>query len=182
MTNTGAAGAGKSMQALRLLFSPSGKLSPQAFAIAAAAVYGVGAASHLLTVPSVTARAGLWPFMVAQALLIWTWFALHARRLHDAGRAATPAAGIGLLYALSVVLLVLVVVSFALAGPDAVTATARGLILLAMIFGALVGSREYDFTWLMAAGLTAMAVVPVVVAIVFSFWTATRPSIESPAA
>ena len=59
------------MQALRLILSRSGRLSPQAFIIAAGAVYVLGVASQWLTVPAVIDRAGLWPFVVAQAVLIW---------------------------------------------------------------------------------------------------------------
>ena len=37
-----------------------------------------------------------------QALLIWMWFALHAKRLRDAGRTIGLAVGAAVLYALSV--------------------------------------------------------------------------------
>jgi len=84
------------MQTLRLIFSPSGRLAPQAFIVAAVLVYLVGIASHLLTGSSVVLHAGLWPFLFVQALLIWIWFAVHAKRLHDAGRTAGLAAGTAL--------------------------------------------------------------------------------------
>jgi len=167
------------MQALRFLFSPSGRLPPQAFALAVVVVYLAGAASHLLTAPEVIARGGLWPFVAAQALLVWIWFALHAKRLRDAGRAAGLAAGVSLLYALSVVLLIIITASFynALAGeaPDANTASALGLILLVSIVAILLGSPHYDLAWLMVAILLLIAFVPVIVAIVVSLWAATRP-------
>lgn len=167
------------MQALRFLFSPSGRLPPQAFALAVVVVYLAGAASHLLTAPEVIARGGLWPFVAAQALLVWIWFALHAKRLRDAGRTAGLAAGVSLLYALSVVLLIIIVASFynALAGevPDANTASALGLILLVSIVAILLGSPHYDLAWLMVAILLLIAFVPVIVAIIVSLWAATRP-------
>ena len=74
------------MQALRFLFSPSGRLRPQAFAVAAIAVYAAGLASQLLTTPRVIARDGLWPFAMVQVVLVWVWFSLHAKRLRDADR------------------------------------------------------------------------------------------------
>jgi len=170
------------MQALRLLFSPSGRLPPRTFIIAAVAVYLAGAASHALTVPDVIARAGLWPFLAAQALLIWIWFALHAKRLHDAGRPAGLAVGVSVLYTLSVALLVIVAASFygALAGqvPDASTASALGLILLISIIAILLGSPHYDLAWLMVAILLLIAFVPLVLAAVTTLWAATRPSGE----
>ena len=88
----------------------------------------------MLTGSSVVLRAGLWPFLFVQALLIWIWFAVHAKRLHDAGQSAGFAAGVAILYALSIALLVIVAASFygALAGQmpfeDANTASALGLI------------------------------------------------------
>jgi uncharacterized membrane protein YhaH (DUF805 family) len=170
------------MQTLRLIFSPSGRLVPQAFIVAAVLVYLVGIASHLLTGSSVVLHAGLWPFLFVQALLIWIWFAVHAKRLHDAGRTAGLAAGVAVLYALSIALLVIVAVSFygALAGQmpfeDANTAGALGLILLLSIISILFGAPHYDLAWLMVAILLLIAFVPVVLAVVVTLWAATRPS------
>ena len=171
------------MYALYFLFSPSGRLRPRAFAFAAIAVYVAGAASHWLTLPDVIARGGLWPFVAVQALLIWIWYALHAKRLRDAGRPAGLAAGVGLLYVLSIVLLIIVAASFfntaggEVSDPNA--ASALGLLLLVTILATLLGSPHYDFAWLIVAILTVMAVVPVVVALGFTLWTATRPSGEA---
>ena len=95
------------MQALRFLFSTSGRLAPQAFVTAVIAIYVAGAAAQYFTVPNILAHAGLWPFAAVQAVLIWIWYALHARRLHDAGRSTGLAAGAATLYALSVVLLLI---------------------------------------------------------------------------
>jgi len=174
------------MQALRFLFSPHGRLSPQPFAFAVVAVYAAGIASQWLTTPEVIARAGLWPFTIAQAVLIWVWFALHAKRLRDAGRAVGLAAGVSLLYALSVALLIIVAASFfnTLAGEvtDANTASALGLLLLVSIIAILLGSPHYDFAWLLVMVLTLLAFVPVIVAVIFTVWAVTRPSREEDAA
>ena len=98
------------------------------------AVYAAGAASHWLTVPGVIARAGLWPFVLAQAVLIWIWFVLHAKRLRDAGRRPASRPECRLLYALSVVLLLIVAASFFTTSANAATGanatSALGLILL----------------------------------------------------
>lgn len=168
------------MQALGFLFSPNGRLSPQPFVYAAAAVYACGVASHLLTAPDVMARGGLWPFIAAQILLVWIWFALHARRLHDAGHGSGPAAGVALLYALSVVLLLIVADSFFNTSgglmDNAGATNALGLILLLYVIVTLVGSPHYDLAWLMVAALTLIAFVPIGVAFIFSIWAATRRS------
>jgi uncharacterized membrane protein YhaH (DUF805 family) len=168
------------MQGLRFSFSPQGRIAPQSFVIAAIVVYALGAASHFLTSPPVIARAGLWLFVAAQAVLIWIWFILHAKRLHDSGRTAGLAVGVALLYALSIVLLLIVADAFfntsdsVMHDPNA--ASALGLILMLYIIDTLLGSLHYDFAWVAVAILIAMAFVPVLVALGFSLWTATRPS------
>ena len=172
------------MQALRLLFSPVGRLPPQLFIFAAVAVYLAGAASHLPTVPEFIARNGLWLFLAVQALLVWIWFALHAKRLRDAGRSVGLAAGVAILYALSVALLIIVAVSFysplADQAPDANTASALGLILLLSIIAILLGAPHYDLAWLMVAVLLVIALVPLVLAVFLTLWAATRPSRQEP--
>jgi uncharacterized membrane protein YhaH (DUF805 family) len=174
------------MQALRLLFSPAGRLPPKPFILAAVAVYLVGAASHLLTLPEFIARNGLWLFLGAQVLLVWIWFAVHAKRLRDAGRTVGLAAGVAILYALSVALLIILAVSFysplADQAPDANTASALGLILLLSIIAILLGAPHYDLAWLMVAALMIITLVPPVLAAILTIWAATRPSRQVPGA
>jgi uncharacterized membrane protein YhaH (DUF805 family) len=168
------------MQALRFLFSPSGRLGPQAFAVAVIVVYTAGVASQWLTVPGVVARNGVWPFVLVQAVLIWVWFALHAKRLRDADRSVGLAAGASLLYALAVVLLLIVATAFFSTSPSATTEAnptgALGLILLLSIIAALAGSSSYDVGWFVVAILMMLAFLPIVVAVVITLWAATRPS------
>jgi uncharacterized membrane protein YhaH (DUF805 family) len=170
------------MHAARLLFSPSGRLRPQPFIYGAAAVYLAGAASHLLTTPLVIGRGGLWPFIIVQLLLVWLWFVLHAKRLHDGGRGSGLAWGVGLLYVLSIVLLLIVADSFfnTTDGPmaNANATGALGLIMLLYVIAALLGSTQYDLAWVVVAILTLMAFLPIVAALVFTLWAATRPSVE----
>jgi len=169
------------MQALRFLFSPSGRLGPQAFAVAVIVVYAAGAASQWLTVPGVVARNGLLPFVLAQAVLIWVWFALHARRLRDADRSAGLAAGASLLYALAVVLLLIVATAFFTTSPSAAAGAnptgALGLILLLSIAAALADSASYDVGWFVVVILMVLAFLPIVVAFAVTLWAATRPSV-----
>ena len=168
------------MQALRFLFSPSGRLSPQVFVVAAIVVYLAGTASHTLTMPTIMARTGPWLFAAVQALLIWIWYVLHAKRLHDAGRSVGPAIGASILYALSITLLLILAVSFyvPLAGQvsDANTASALGLILLISIVAVLLGSAHYDLTWLVVAILVLLSLLPVILAVGVTVFAATRPA------
>ena len=132
--------------------------------------------------PTIIARTGPWLFAAAQALLIWVWYVLHAKRLRDAGRSVGPAIGASLLYALSIILLLILAVSFysPLAGQvsDANTASALGLILLISIVAILLGSAHYDLTWLVVAILVSLSLLPVIIAIVVTVFAATRPSGE----
>ncbi|MDE1972588.1 MAG: hypothetical protein KGI48_05345 [Hyphomicrobiales bacterium] len=173
------------MQALRTIFSPSGRLSPQIFIVLIGLVYVAGAVSHALTVPDVIIRAGLWPFIAAQALLIWIWYVLHAKRLRDGGRAAGLAVAAAVLYTLAVALMIIVAVSFygALSAqvPDANTASAFGLLLLVSIIAILLGAPHYDAAWLMVVVLLLLAFVPIIVAVAVTLWAATRPSVRQPA-
>ncbi len=172
------------MQALTLI-SPQGRLRPQPFLAAVAAVYIAGALSHWLTVPDVIARVGLWAFAAVQAALTWLWFVLHAKRLHDAGRSEGLAIAIALLYLLSLVLLLLLATNF-FAGSEpaslggASATSALELVLLLYIVMTLAGPTQYDLTWIVVVLLTLFAFVPVLVALFFSLWTATRISAAKP--
>jgi len=168
------------MQASLFFLSPSGLLRQRAFLVAAIVVYVAGAGSHLLTAPGVIVQAGPWPFAAIQALLIWLWFVLHSKRLRDAGLSTGLAAGVSLLYALSVVLLVIVEASFAgaISGQtaDATAASGLELILLVAVIAVLLQSSHYDLTWLVIAILLAIEFIPMALAIGTTIWAATRPS------
>jgi uncharacterized membrane protein YhaH (DUF805 family) len=170
------------MQTLRFLFSPSGRLGPQAFIASVLVVYLAGAASHLLTRPEIAARGGLWWFGAIQAALIWIWFVLHVKRLHDAGRNSGVAVGAGIVYALSIVLLLILIASFhsALAGQasDANAASALGLILFVSIVAILLASSHHDSAWLVVAILLAISFLPMIVTVSVTLWAATGPRAE----
>lgn len=172
------------MHALAFI-SPQGRLRPQPFLAAIVAVYVAGGLSHWLTVPVVTVRAGLWAFAAAQAALTWLWFVLHAKRLHDAGRSEGLAIAVALLYALSLVLLLLLATNFFVGSEagslgNANATSALELVLLLYIVMTLTGPMQYDLTWIVVVILTLFAFVPVLVALFFTLWTATRTSTAQP--
>jgi uncharacterized membrane protein YhaH (DUF805 family) len=165
-------------------FAASGRLSPRAFLLAALGVYLAGAAAHMLTTPAVLARAGLWPFVLAQAVLTWLWFDVHARRLRDAGHGTGPAVGIAVLYLLSVAVLLIVAGAFFHASAPGGDPAAQGsvtLLLLLTIF-AVLHAPDYGVIWIVMAVLTAVALVPPAIALGFSVWAATRPRLAAQAA
>jgi hypothetical protein len=168
---------------MAFFLSPTGVLRPRAFLAAAIVVYAVGAASHLLTAPRIIAQVGPWPFAAIQALLIWLWFILHSKRLRDAGLGIGLGAGVSVLYALSVILLVIVEASFAatISGQtgDAKAASGLELMLFVSIIALLLNSAHYDLTWVVVAILLAVEFIPIVLAAGTTIWAATRPSREA---
>jgi uncharacterized membrane protein YhaH (DUF805 family) len=170
---------------LRALLSPPGRIAPLPFAIAAAGVYLAGFASQVLLSPPVTGSLGVLPFALVQAALIWLWFVLHARRLHDAGRPTGLAAGIALVYALEVVLLVILVwLILAYTTAPAETGWPEAGILHLFVFLYLLTSLSGDSglgalqAWII--GFAVLMLLPVAIAVCFSLWAATRPSVRSP--
>jgi uncharacterized membrane protein YhaH (DUF805 family) len=166
------------------IFSPRGRLRPRPFILGIAAVYAAGVAAHWLTTPDVTARIGLWAFAAVQAALTWLWFVLHAKRLHDAGRGDGLARGIALLYALSIVFLLMLAMNF-FAGStglmgNASATSALELILFLYIIQTLAGSIPHDLGSIVIGVLTLFALLPVIVALFFTLWTATRPGAGKP--
>ena len=93
------------MELLALFFSAFGRLAPKPFARAVIAVYVAAFLSQLLISPPVMLRLGLAPFALVQAMAMWAWFCLHAKRLRDADRPLSPAVAIAVLYALAMILL-----------------------------------------------------------------------------
>ena len=97
------------MGALTTIFSASGRLAPKPFMLGALAVYGGGFLSQLLLNSQVTQHANVIPFVLVQVALAWTWYALHAKRLRDAGRGVGAAVALTIVYLLAIVLLLVVV-------------------------------------------------------------------------
>jgi uncharacterized membrane protein YhaH (DUF805 family) len=165
------------MQTLRVLFSPAGIMAPRPFIAAVIAIYLAATASYTLTSADVIGRAGPWPFAAVQALLLWIWFALHARRLRDAGRSTAIAAVAAVLYAITLIVLVSIsalLFSTGIPGDAQHNASgALGLILIAEIIAILAGNPHFDLSALMAAFLVALAIVPPVWAIAVTLYAAT---------
>ena len=125
------------MESLAVFFSARGRLAPRAFAAGAAVVYGTAFLSLLLISPPVMLRAGLAPFALVQAIAIWCWFCLHAKRLRDAGRQVGVAVAIAVLYALAVILFLLLVALIMPFGDAAQRARADDISALPLLFATL---------------------------------------------
>lgn len=83
-----------------LFITPSGTLKPQPFAIAAILIYVFNFILSIAFNAETMLRAGVIPLLGVQLALTWAWYAVHAKRLRDAGKGTTVAATIAVLYAL----------------------------------------------------------------------------------
>jgi uncharacterized membrane protein YhaH (DUF805 family) len=169
------------MQSLSLFLSPSGRIGPRAFVVAVIGLYLVALASQALTAAGIIAQAGLWPFAVAQFVLLWVWFVLHAKRMRDAGHGAGTAAGVAVVYGLALLLFLIAATwFFALSdthGDDPNTTSALTVLLALYIFAILFGRPDFGIVWFVMSGMLVVALLPVLIALGFSLWAATRPSL-----
>jgi uncharacterized membrane protein YhaH (DUF805 family) len=164
------------MGLFKLALSPAGRVSPRLFARAVTAVYVAGVLSFLLLTASVTAVSGVLAFVLAQAVVIWAWLALHAKRLRDADRPIGLALAIAALYALSVVLLLLLIVLIMAGDAPADDAPRRTIDLFMVIssLGAIVQHPRIGATGSLIIGFLALSLMPAAIALFFSVWAGTR--------
>lgn len=155
------------------------------FAVAVIAVYLMSFVSQMLLSPPVTSRANVIPFVLVQAVLIAAWIVLHQRRLRDAGRPTGITIGIAMVYALEIVLLT-VLVWLILSGVPGDSggegeATLLHLFIILYFLALLTGDANLGALQIWIMGFVALMVLPVVIAVIFSLWAGTRPSLASPA-
>ncbi len=163
-----------------LFLSPAGRLSSTVFWLPVVLVYVLGIASLFL--PS---SAGYWLFGCVQLVLAWSWYALHAKRLRDAARTTSPAVAIAILYllALAVLLAGVMMSSARLLGSGTATAgTLPGpgaalLILVLYLIGVSSEAGGAQALGLMLASVVFIAALPALLAIGFSIWVGTRPTV-----
>jgi uncharacterized membrane protein YhaH (DUF805 family) len=163
------------------LLSFSGRLAPLPFVVAAIVVYLASFGSQVLLSAPVTARMNVVPFALVQAVLIWLWLVLHARRLHDAGRPAGLAVGIAIVYALEVVLLIIVVwlmleSGMARGGGAGREAGILHLFVILYLLTLLSGDPGLGALQIWIIGFVTLMLLPVAIALGFSLWAATRAS------
>lgn len=175
------------MHPFGLLFASSGRAGKRDFMLAAVALYAAVIASQMLTLQWVVMRIGVWPFAIAQASLLWLWFALHANRLRDAGRSPAPAVGVALIDALAMIMLIVAVAFFVPAAsdaaPDPQTASLQNILLVYVVFyliGAFGAPSQLDLLHVVLMILVLIACIPVLITFALSLWAGTRPSVPVP--
>ncbi len=154
---------------------PSGRLAPRPFILGAVLIYAASVGSQALVGMPALGAGALWIFALVQALLVWCWYVLHARRLRDGDIGEGAAIGIAALYVLAVVLLSMATMvirdeDMGMAGTGAVD---FGFLPL---FRALARAAAHGGFGLVLSGFVAVAALSVALGVGFSVWTATRPS------
>ncbi len=158
------------MHVFQLFLSPRGRLGAGCFAGAVILAYAFSLAANLLTAPALLASLGLWPFVLAQAALIWVWYALHAKRLHDAGRSVASAQGIAVIYVLALMLLIIVGAFFLEGSAAAGASTPASVQALRELFYRIGASLDPFVI------LALVACLSLVMAPIFSVWAMLRPA------
>jgi hypothetical protein len=162
--------------------APAGRLAPGPFVLAAIALYLVSFASQMLLSAPVTARMSVVPFVMVQIVLIWLWIVVHMRRLRDAGRPTGIVIGVAMVYALEVVLLTLLIWILASAAGSGGASDDAGifhLFIILYLLGVMAGDPSLAGLQIWLMGFAVVMFLPVLIAIGFSLWTATRPSASS---
>jgi len=171
------------MDALALFTSTQGRLGRKPFWLCVIAIYLAGLAAQLLLVPQVTARGGVWPFVLAQAMLLWAWLAVHIKRLRDAGQGPAGAVGVALIYALAIVLMLLMVAF--LTNPNSTAPGGQGednaafSLLLVIVIFSLLFSPDFGVFMTILKVIVFIACLPAVIALVFSLVTGLRKSLAA---
>jgi hypothetical protein len=165
------------------LRTSAARLGQGPFVAAVIVVYLLIFASQVLLSSPVTTRLGVVPFLAAQGVLIWLWIVLHHRRLRDAGRPTGTVFGVASVYALSIILLVLLVwlVLSSTAGTGDGAGPHAGILQLFVVLyllGSMSGDPSLGALQIWIAGFAVLMLLPVAIALGFSLWTATRPSGE----
>jgi uncharacterized membrane protein YhaH (DUF805 family) len=168
---------------LALFFSAHGRLAPKPFALGVIVVYVTSFLAQLLLAPPVIRYGGLTLFALVQALAIWSWFCLHAKRLRDGGRGVGAAVAIAILYGLAVVLFLLMVALIAVPFPKdathAPTFHLADLFVLLLALAVLTGDPAPGLFAYVLMAVLMLILIPILMAIGFSIFAFGRPSAQA---
>ncbi len=169
------------MSTYAAMFSAAGRLAPKPFALGAGAVCLVSFLSQFLLAAPVMSRASIVPFLLVQSAIAWFWYALHTKRLRDAGRSSGLVVALTALYGLAIVLLLLVTVAAnAPGGSDAEgIAGIFQVFLLLFLIGSVLSDPHLGIFGVVALGILALVMLPIAIAMGFTVWAATRPRVAS---
>ncbi|ARQ01420.1 DUF805 domain-containing protein [Pseudorhodoplanes sinuspersici] len=162
-------------------FSPSGELEQGPYVRSMLALLIGAVLSHLLTAPAVLTQLGILPFLIVQIVIVWWWFALIVKRLHNAERSILGVTAVALISFTAVIFLaVMLVLQVSDTSANAVGSwlpASIGLLLYPFVFFFnLVTGPATSAQDLHIALLALMIVAPPLLTIWWSVWAALQPS------
>ena len=144
------------------------------------ALYFLAFLSQLLLSRPVLAQLGPVPFALVQALVAWSWFCLHAKRLRDSGTEIGAAIAIAILYGLAVLLFMLIAILIAeLMSKDPTVAPKVDLadwVVMFLFIGMLIREPNTGLFGYVATAVLLLILVPLILAVAFSVFAFGRPS------
>jgi uncharacterized membrane protein YhaH (DUF805 family) len=147
------------------LLSAKGQIKPLPFAIAVTIIYAVNLVISNYVSLGFLARGGAVPFLLLQLALTWFWYALHAKRLADSGRASGVAKTIAIVFFAFICIVALVAMGSQppphnSAPTESTLGGALSLILAAFyLTGSGLGGLGYYFAALVAIPLFVILLV-----------------------
>jgi uncharacterized membrane protein YhaH (DUF805 family) len=171
------------MDSLALFYSATGRIARKPFAIGVIIVYLASFGARALLAAPAMAHGGGVLFVLAQALILWVWYALHAKRLRDAQRSPASAVAIAIVYAFAIALVALIAMLLAptpAAAPEADPPAAglAELLIVLYLIALLSGQPHLGLFGFILITILVLVLAPIVTTLVFSLWVGTRRSVE----
>ena len=168
------------MDPLALLFSRSGHIARQPFAIAIVGVYLASFFSQSLLGEPILSKAGVWPVACLQAALAWMWTVLHVKRLRDAGRSPGVAVAFACIYAIALLVVLAIVLSITMGSSGSNETPGGGnlipFLFVIYLFAALFGGLQLNALAYLLMAFAMLLFTPVLIGFGYSIWVGTRPS------
>lgn len=168
------------MDPLALLFSRSGQIARQPFAIAIVGVYLAGFFSQSLLGEPTLSKAGVWPFAILQGGLVWMWTVLHMKRLRDAGRSPGVPVAFACIYVIALLAVIAIVLSIMMGSSGSNETPGGGnlipFLFVIYLFAALFGGLQMNALAYLLMAFAMLLFTPVLIGFGYSLWVGTRPS------
>lgn len=170
------------VESLPTPLSSAGRLGRRPFVVAIVLVYLAGFATQFLLAAPVIAAASVLPFLAAQVVVAWFWYALHVRRLRDSGRSSGSAAALTILYILAMLLLLLVMLAADAPGQSSgadgsAFAVLFRIFVILYLLGMVLGQPDLGVFGVILIIVLSLVMLPMIIAFVFTVVTAARPSV-----
>jgi uncharacterized membrane protein YhaH (DUF805 family) len=164
------------MNAAALFVSMNGTLKPGPFALAAIAIYLFNFAISSVVDGSMLSRIGVAPLFLVQMALTWIWYAIHAKRLRDAGRGTTIALILAVVYAFFVTLW-MVLFSVAQTPASSDSGNPIGMLVVILLLAYAFNTGDFGGLAILVVAVVLLPFIYALLVFVYSLVTGLRKSI-----